>query len=149
MLVQWLYLGKIAFTPLKPEEEITLAVYFIRPAYLCEVRATDEIITSHIKDIILQNRGMHGYWCGDFNMLCVSSQHLKSAYKLPHGHAVRKSFTSAAVEGYLNCEKPTFYQEFVDIPRFAGDLFDTIKDVLGTVRQPSRNSISFTEPLSG
>ena len=32
MLIQWLYLGKIAFPSLKPEDEITLALDFARLA---------------------------------------------------------------------------------------------------------------------
>ena len=83
-------------------------------------------------------------------MACVLSQHLKSAWKLPDGHLVRKLFAAATVEGYLRCRKPKFHEEIRQIPGFAADLLDEVKEVVGNLETPRDESIwYFKEPISG
>jgi hypothetical protein len=113
ILVQWLYLGKAVF-PLKPEDEITLTLNVIRLADMVEVTGMKTDISEYIKTVILKNPAPSDQeWSGwrhtDSNMVCILSQHLRSAWKIPDGHPVRKLFAAAAVEGYLRCEKPKFH----------------------------------------
>ncbi|TVY86621.1 hypothetical protein LAWI1_G008301 [Lachnellula willkommii] len=152
LLVQWIYLGKLAFPSMKPEEEITMALDFARLADMVEVIGMETVIAEHIKNIIFENPAPIDYtWGssrhGDSNMFCVLSQHLKSAWKLPDGHPVRKLFAAASVEGYLRCDKPKFYQEIRDIPGFLADLLYETKKVLRNLQSFSSET-HFIEPIS-
>ncbi|TVY37975.1 hypothetical protein LOCC1_G006240 [Lachnellula occidentalis] len=150
ILVQWMYLGKLVFSSMKPDEEITVALDLVRLADMVEVTGLETLIAEHIKNIILKNPSpLDHKWDnqrhGDNNMFHISSQHLRSAWKLPDGHPVRKILAAASVEGYFRCSRPKFYQETREIPGFMGDLLDEIKEVLTKIRMGTL----FEEPISG
>ncbi|TVY43739.1 hypothetical protein LCER1_G008779 [Lachnellula cervina] len=152
ILVQWIYLGKLVFPSMKPEEEITMALDFVRLADMVEVTGMETVIAEHIKNIILKNpwpidTKWESYRHGDSNMFCVVPQHLKSAWKLPGGHPVRKLLAAASVEGYLRYEKPKYYQEMREVPGLLADLFDELKKVLGNLKIFSSGML-FIEPIS-
>ncbi|TVY31909.1 hypothetical protein LSUB1_G008860 [Lachnellula subtilissima] len=154
ILVQWIYLGKLIFPSMKPEEEITVALNSIRLADMVEIAGIENVIVEHIKNIILENPAPpkkawpHGR-IGNNNMFHVSSQHLESAWKLPDGHPVRKMFAAASVEGYLTCKVPKYYQETREIPGFAEDLLDELNEVLSNLEGDEYRHSIFTEPISG
>lgn len=166
MLVQWLHQGRVTFPPLKPEEQITLALEFVRLSDMCEVTGMDAVIAGHIKNIILESpsqsaimessrtyQGRDKTWSGrhpDTNTAYLSSQHLLAASELPEDHAVRQLFAIAAVEGYFRSDKPKFREEMREIPSFAVDLLTAVKPAFRSIEVSRLNfDMLFTDPLSG
>jgi len=112
----------------------------------------ESFVSKRIKDVLLKYPAppVWNERHGDMNMACVLSQHLRSAWKLPDGHPVRKLFAAATVEGYLRCEKPKFHQEIREIHGFATDLLDEANKVIGSLETPWNESCAyFREPISG
>ena len=158
LLVQWLYLGRVAFGILAPEESITAIIEFIRLADMCGVTGMESLMAERIKTIIKANpapprlqpvatRTSHKR-VPDTNTYCITSQHITSAAFLPEGHPVRSMLASAAVEGYLRDDNHKFRKEAQDVPNFSADLLKAVRTTLKNLAY--RNSeIQFEDPISG
>ena len=48
LLVQWLYLGRVIFDELKPEEDITATIEFVRFADMCGVTGMETLMAERI-----------------------------------------------------------------------------------------------------
>ena len=109
MLVQWLYLGRVIFGELAPEEAITATIEFVRFADMCQVTGMEALMAERIKGIIMAQPAMKD-WFVDRHLkpLCLTAQHIVSAALLPKGHPVRGMLASAAVAGFLQEDKHKF-----------------------------------------
>jgi hypothetical protein len=154
LLVQWIYLGRVIFGELKPEEVITATIEFVRFADMCGVTGMETLMAERIKAIIIANpTSTIGYSTRDpdTNTYCLISQHIKSAAFLPKGHLVRSTLAMAAVEGYLRHDNYKFLRETQEIPSFSIDLLKSVKATLKTLRVDGIHGKSVTckDPLSG
>ena len=50
MLLQWLYIGRVAFGELSSEEAITAILEFVRLADMCGVTGMESLMAAHIKE---------------------------------------------------------------------------------------------------
>jgi hypothetical protein len=154
LLVQWLYLGRVIFSDLTPEEAITATIEFVRFADMCGVTGMECSMAERIKAIIIANPAPTiGYATRDpdTNTYCLASQHIKSAAFLPEGHPVRITLAMAAVEGYLRHDNFKFLRETQEVPSFSIDLLKSVKATLNTlsVGGYSGKSAFCKDPLSG
>ena len=58
MLVQWLYLGRVIFGELAPEEAITATIEFVRIADMCQVTGMEALMAERIKGMIMARRAV-------------------------------------------------------------------------------------------
>jgi hypothetical protein len=148
-----LYLGRVNFGELAPEEAITATIGFVRLADMCGVTGMEIPMAERIKAIIIGNPGppYEGMGDPDTNTYCLTSQHITSAAFLPEGHPVRGILAAAAVEGYLRNDYPKFLREAQEVPNFSFDLLKSVKATLKTLSfdDYSRKSITFKDPISG
>lgn len=154
MLIQWLYLAKVAFPELKHEDEITLALEFVRLADMVEVSGIESLVTEHIKSIMVKRHNKLNTFTNTYedpgtNMTYVTLQHIKSARKLPDGHAVKELFTVAAVEGYLLYKTFKLQDHVLELPGYSTDLLLEVKKVLVNLEIDDLIGVRFVEPLSG
>jgi hypothetical protein len=153
LLVQCLYLGRVIFSELKPEETITATIEFVRFANMCGATGMEHLMAERIKAIIIANPAPRiGYSRDpDTNAYYLISQHIKSAASLPGGHPVRNILAMAAVEGYLIHDEYKFLRETVEIPSFSIDLLKLVKTTLKTVKPSGMRNQGVTckNPISG
>lgn len=153
LLVQWLYLGRVNFGALAPEDAITATIEFIRFADMCGVTGMELLMAERIKAIILANPAPPSKKSPktrdpDTNTYCLVSQHIKSAAFLPEGHPVRGTLAAAAVEGYLRHDNHKFLRETRGVPNFSVDLLQAVKATLKTVTY-GQSRFSCKDPISG
>lgn len=55
LLLQWLYLGRVNFGKLTPEEAVTATIEFARLADMCGVTSIESLMAKRIKTIIKTN----------------------------------------------------------------------------------------------
>ena len=153
MLVQWLHQGRVVFPSLDPEEEITLALEFVRISDMCEVIGMEAKMADHIKGIILKTPVR---WTRhpDTHTTHLSSEHLIATSALPSNHPVRKLFAIAAVEGYIRSDTPKFLKEMQDIPEFAVDLLAEVKVAINSFKLDKppyldKQVMYFRDPMTG
>jgi len=146
LLVQWLYLGRVIFGKLTPEETITAAIEFVRFADMCGVTGMETLMAEHIKAIIIANPapGLKSYT----NTYCLTSKHIVSAASLPEEHPVRSILAAAAVKGYLRDDNYRFLKETQEVPNFSADLLKAVKATLKSLTI-SYTSITVKDPVSG
>jgi hypothetical protein len=104
MLIQWLYIGRAIVGKVAPREEISAIVEFVRFADMSEVTGMEDMMSEHIKTIILanplpQNPKYHMQRDPTTNLHCLEIQHIVYATSLDWGHLARTMFARAAVEG--------------------------------------------------
>lgn len=113
LLVQWLYLGRVNFGKLTPEEAIPATIEFARLVDMCGVTGMESLMAERIKAIIIAipapRKGKTRD--PDTNTHCLISQHIKSAALLPEGHPVRSILATAAVDGYIRHDNHKFLRE--------------------------------------
>lgn len=135
-----MYLGRVIFGELKPEEAITATIEFVRFADMCGVTGMETLMAEHIKAIIIANPPPHGEGGKgdpDAHTYCLTSQNIISAAFLPKGHPVRAMLAMASVEGYLRHDNHKFLRESQEVPSFSADLLNSVKATLKTL-QPRR-----------
>ena len=151
MLVQWLYLGRVIFGELAPEEAITATIEFVRITDMCQVTGMEALMAERIKGIIMAQRAVKGV-TGVFvdrhlNTLCLTTQHIVSAALLPKGHPVRGMLASAAVTGFLQEDEHKFVKEAEDVPEFAVDLLREVKTALKSLTIGKTGPIGKPSPI--
>ncbi|PMD64396.1 uncharacterized protein K444DRAFT_660499 [Hyaloscypha bicolor E] len=155
LLVQWLYLGRVIFGELVPEEAITATIEFVRIADMCQVTGMEALMAERIKGIIMAQRATKNVSVdGHLNTLCLTTQHIVSAALLPKGHPVRGILASAAVAEFLQEDKHKFVKEAEDVPEFAVDLLREVKTALKSLTMPrtsiaSKQDTTFKDPITG
>lgn len=147
LLVQWLYLGRVIFGKLTPEETITAAIEFVRFADMCGVTGMETLMAEHIKAIIIANPAPSPRK-SDTNTYYLTSKHIISAASLPEEHPVRSILAAAAVKGYLRDDNYRFQKETQEVPNFSADLLKAVKATLKSLTI-THSSITVKDPVSG
>ena len=113
-LLQWLYLGRVNFGELTPEEAVTATIEFVRLADMCGVTGMESLMAERIKTIIKTNpaapsKKLPKTRDPNTNTHCLVSQHIKSAALLPKGHPVRGTLATAILQVpcFLECPLAT------------------------------------------
>jgi hypothetical protein len=113
MLIQWMYLGRVVFPELSPEDDITATIEFLRIVDMCGVTGMECLMTERIKQIILTNKP-HGNSVfatpPDEHTYHLKPHHINAAAFLPDGHPVRSIFASATVKSFLRRDPSTFLE---------------------------------------
>lgn len=127
LLVQWLYLGRVNFDVLTPDEDISTTIEFSRLADMCGITGMESLMAERIKAIIIANPAPSSTKFTytrepDTNTYCLTSWHITSAANLPGGHPVRSALAMAAVEGYFRRDNHKFLRETQEVPSFSVDL---------------------------
>jgi hypothetical protein len=150
LLVQWLYLGRVIFGELIPEEAITATIEFVRFAGMCGITGMETLMAKRIKAIIIANPSppLKGTRDPDTNTYCLTSQHIISAAFLPKEHPVRRILAMAAVGGYLRHDNHKLLRETQEVPNFSIDLLKSVKATLNTY-SVDEELITFKDPISG
>jgi hypothetical protein len=151
LLIQWLYLGRVIFGDLAPEDAITATISFVRIADMCGVTGMEHLMANRIKAIILHKPSPTGdrpKRNPGANTDFLVSQHIRSAALLPDGHPIRNILANAAVEGYLISDGHKFLREAKEVTSFSYDLLTSVKATLKTLKS-GYSGISFKDPLSG
>jgi hypothetical protein len=149
LLVQWLYLGRVIFGELAPEEAITATIEFARFPDMCQVTGMEDLMAKRIKGIIMAERAQPKLFVeNQLNTLCLTTQHIVSAALLPKGHPVRGMLASAAVEGFIQEDKHKFIKETEDVHEFAVDLLGEVKTALKSLKNGTAG-ITFKDPITG
>jgi hypothetical protein len=149
LLVQWLYLGRVIFGELAPEEAITATIEFVRIADMCQVTGMEALMAERIKGIIMAQRAVEDVFVDrHLNTLCLTTQHIVSAALLPKGHPVRGMLASAAVTGFLLEDKHKFVKETEDVHEFAVDLLGEVKTAFKSLKTDPP-CITFKDPITG
>jgi len=149
LLVQWLYLGRVIFGELKPEEAITATIEFVRFADMCGVTGMETLMAERIKAIIIANPAPRGEGDRGAHTYCLTSQNIISAAFLPKGHPVRSILAMASVDGYLRHDNHKFLRESQEVQSFSADLLESVKATLKTLSSGGRGSVFVKDPLSG
>lgn len=149
MLVQWLYLGRVNFGELEPEEAITATIAFPRISDMYKVTGMEASMAERIRDILLSTLGTGTSFVWPTTAYCLTTQHTLSAALLPKGHAVRNVLVSAVVQIFLQGDD-RFLKEAEDIPdlALAVDLFREVKVALKCL-PPGGRRICFKSSLTG
>jgi len=148
MLLQWLYIGKVLFSEMPPEEAITVIVEFVRLADMYQVTGMEALMAERIKAVIVGKAPatkarkrmvpvVHHPW--------LTSEHIMSAVLLPKEHPVRRVLTMAAVPAYLN--RANDLSQALKLPDFAVDLLEEMH-VTTKSFQPDGSCVTFQDPLS-
>lgn len=150
LLVQWLYLGRVIFGELAPEEAITATIEFVRTADMCQVTGMEALMAERIKDIIIMAKRIpdNPFLDWTLNTRFLTIQHIASAALLPKGHPVRSTLASAAVAEFLQKDTHKFVKETEDVPDFAVDLLGEVKVALRSLTT-SKRGITFKDPITG
>ena len=148
LLVQWMYIGRVIFDDLPPEEAITATIEFARLADMCGIKGMEHSMAEHIKSVLLAGRPPSTKARrkkSDTSSRYFTPKHIISAVLLPNRHPVRTILASAAVPGYLTHDN--YLSKALEVPEFAVDL---IREVQTAIRSfESRGSgVSFQDPLS-
>jgi hypothetical protein len=151
LLLQWLYLGRVVFGKLKPEDTITAAIEFVRIADMCGVTGMETLMAGHIKTVIIDNPSPNNGLrrSPDANTYYLTTKHIISVANLPKEHPVRKLLAAAAVEGYLRDDDHKFLKETQELASFSADLLGEVKATLNSARHSYGSSIVVTDHFSG
>jgi hypothetical protein len=122
LLVQWIYVGRVIFNELPPEEAVTTTIEFVRLADMCKVTGIESLMAERIKALIVSKPPLTKARKKkpDTNIYCLISKHIISGMLLPKGHPVQSILALAAVPGYLSCDD--YLSKALEIPNFAVDL---------------------------
>jgi ApbE superfamily uncharacterized protein (UPF0280 family) len=87
--------------------------------------------------------------CPDTNIHNITPEHIEAASHLPKEHSVRLLLARASIDSYLNSEEDfSFSTAFYEVPEFAGDLLQELREALKSVRFPSGGVCTFDDPFS-
>lgn len=127
LLVQWIYVGRVIFNELPPEEAITATIEFVRLADMCKVTGMESLMAERIKALIVGEPRLTKARKKkpDTNIHCLTSKHIISGVLLAKGHPVRSILASAAVRGYL--ARDDYLSEALEVPDFAVDLLQKMQ----------------------
>ena len=147
LLVQWMYLGKVIFGDLSATESLDAAVELARNADLYGVTGMEVRMAEYIKALINDSSPPFDYEF-DSNTYLIDSKHIASAVQLPQEHPVRKILAAASVRDYFDQDKHKFAKEATEIPGFAVDLLEAVKDALKNLIR-GQYEVSTIDPISG
>jgi hypothetical protein len=147
LLVQWLYVGRVIFDELPPEEAVTTTIEFVRLADMFKVTGMESLMAERIKALIVSKPPLTKARKKkpDTNIHCLTSKHIISGVLLPKGHPVRSILASAAVPGYLACDG--YLSEALEIPDFAVDLLHQVQAAIKSF-ESTGSGVTFLDTLS-
>lgn len=149
-LLQWLYLGRVKFELMVPEDQISAAIELARFADMCQITGLESEMARYIEEILNANpepepfTGRHV----DINTYCLEPRHIISATLLPGGHSVRQILAKASVGGYLRDENHKFKQETGQHPTFGSEVLQEVRKTLNGL-EVSQYEATVNDPLSG
>lgn len=151
LLVQWLYIGRVTFKETSEEKKISSVIEFARIADMCRVTGMESSMAEQIRVIIkdAKNITSNADWRRDpgLNTRWIGSKHIKWASSLPRLHPIRRVLAEAAVEGYFRSEGVhKFHTETREVPEFAADLLDAVRDVLKRLKEYGH--LTFMDPIT-
>jgi hypothetical protein len=141
-----MYLGQINWGDMDVADMISAVIEFVRIADMCGVTGMANSMAEHIRTTILSESPPYAYQF-DSNTYLIEPRHIVSAAQLPDGHPVRRILATATVRGYFREDKHKFFKEAKEIPNFASDLLEAVKETLKTIL-PGDYKASLTDPFS-
>ncbi|KAF8848530.1 hypothetical protein BDZ45DRAFT_664419 [Acephala macrosclerotiorum] len=153
LLVQWMFVGRVNFDELPPEEAITATIEFVRLADMCKVTGMESLMAERIKALIVdkppltktKKKKLDTNNKPDTNTRCLTSKHIISAVLLPKGHPVRSILVSAAVPGYFACDD--YLNRALEVPDVAVDLLQEVRAAIKSFQSDGYET-TFRDPLS-
>ncbi|KAJ6126275.1 hypothetical protein N7471_010768 [Penicillium samsonianum] len=151
-LLQWLYLGRVTFDSLNPEDRVSAIIEFTRLADMCSITGMESQMAQNLKDIFVANPPPDFLialnTCVNTNTRDITSQHIASAANLPAEHPVRCMLATASVEGFLRNENYKFAEETQNYPTFGADLLREVRVVLRGLKI-AHHHVTVEDPISG
>ncbi|PMD65277.1 uncharacterized protein K444DRAFT_519241, partial [Hyaloscypha bicolor E] len=147
LLVQWIYIGRVIFDELPPEEAVTTTIEFVRLTDIYKVTGMESLMAKRIKALIVSNPSLTKAREKKpaTNIHCLISKHIISGVLLPKGHPVRSILALAAVPGYLS--RDDYLSEALEIPDFAVNLLHQVRAAINSF-EFTGSGVTFLNTLS-